>query len=462
MSSEGEMKLGIIKSRKLKLEKMNEGRLFESIMTCIMERHYMSEEVIGDIQLQTVNCLMEQIELYNAGRSSSISEVKAKKLMESIYATLSFRLEQLEDIDDSITLMQEKPIKELFKEGQEMIKQRFEKLKEEYELLKTKLLPTENKAYRDTYDKGIAPFFESFDVRFGCQDTPCSIDYPLSNDKMEKTGINAMVDYIEKSLLEHRLCWKFDSDEIEQLAKAYHEGADELLINFFELVLMNAIGRRLVEKDLTSLMLQTNDLERIEGKLEILPDEILDKKIQAAGMECLSQLDLADDKMKRYARQTIRKFIPRIEAALEDEVLDKTFIVVNPERSKYIEYRSEEKMSDEAFKALTEEIREAKTVEDKIKWIKEEIHNVEDLRDLFEADCLFDEEFDKVYESLEEIELALLISLNRVDNWGILELDEQEEEEWVSHLRSYLAKLPEKKQKMIYEAADKIKRMPQK
>ena len=123
MNSSGERKQDIIKPQKIRLEGMNGGRLFESVMTCIMEKHYISEEMIGDIQLQTVNCLMEQIELYNAGRSSSISEVKAKKLMESLYATLSFRLEQLRDIDDSITLIQEKPIKELFKEGQEMIKE---------------------------------------------------------------------------------------------------------------------------------------------------------------------------------------------------------------------------------------------------------------------------------------------------------------------------------------------------
>ena len=459
MNSSGERKQDIIKPQKIRLEGMNGGRLFESVMTCIMEKHYISEEMIGDIQLQTVNCLMEQIELYNAGRSSSISEVKAKKLMESLYATLSFRLEQLRDIDDSITLIQEKPIKELFKEGQEMIKKRFEKLKEEYALLKTQLLPTENKAYRDTYDKGIEPFFESFDIRFECQDAPNSIDYPLSNDKMDKIGIDYMVDYIEKSLLEHRLCWKFNPDEIEQLAKAYHQGADELLINFFDLVLMNAIGRLLVEKDLSSLMLETKDLERIEAELEILPTEILDRKIQTMGMECLRQLDLVDEKMASYVTQTIQKFTPRIEVALGDEILDKIFLVVNPDHSKYIEYRSGEKMSDEAFKALTEEIREAKSIEDKIKWIKEEIHNVEDLRDVLEADCLFEEEFDKVYESLEEIELALLISLNRVDNWGILELDEKEEREWVRRLRDYLTQLPKKKEAMIYEAADKIKRM---
>ena len=64
-----------------------------------------------------------------------------------------------------------------------------------------------------------------------------------------------------------------------------------------------------------------------------------------------------------------------------------------------------------------------------------------------------------MYESLEEIELALLISLNRVDNWGILELDEKEEREWVRRLRDYLTQLPKKKEAMIYEAADKIKRM---
>lgn len=47
----------------------------------------------------------------------------------------------------------------------------------------------------------------------------------------------------------------------------------------------------------------------------------------------------------------------------------------------------------EVFKALTEEIRSYKQGEDKVKWIQEKVRHVEDLKDLLEADCLFEEEW---------------------------------------------------------------------
>lgn len=448
----------LIKSQKINIEGMNEGHFFENVLTCIIENGWLSEETIQKLQLQTINCLTEQIEKFTAGKSSSIPEEKAKKLLDSIYFTLGFRLMQLTDIDQSITLLQHKSIKELFEEGQHFIESRFEKLKLEFELLESELLPTQNIAYRDTYEIGLTPFFKLYDPKFESQEVPCNIDYPLSNDKMERVGIDYMIHYIEKSLWEHSLCLKFDFKEIEKVLKGYHEGYEHLLINIYEHVLMNAIGRLLAGKDLSKLLLEAEDLETIEKVLEILPDAILEKKLKACGNKCLESLGLTEIGMRSYTVQTINKFVPRIIQALEDGTLDKIFISSNSASYGQVEYIGGERLTDSVFKAITEKIRESETTEEKIKKINANIQSAEDLKDVLEADCLFNEEYIRLYESLQDVELALLIHLNRADEYGILEISDEVEEEWMKWLKAYLGQLPAERNQEIYDMANKIKR----
>ena len=161
-----EDKMEFVKQHKICIEGQHEGHFFENVFSQIVEKGYITQETVQRIQLEMVNLWMEQIEDFNAGKSSSIEEKKAKSLMESIYHTLGFRLKSLKDLDESIDLLKNQSIKSLFQEGQELIQNRYQQLKEEYSTLKSHLIPTENIAYRDTYDKGLAPFFKFYSPKF--------------------------------------------------------------------------------------------------------------------------------------------------------------------------------------------------------------------------------------------------------------------------------------------------------
>ena len=447
-------RMAIMKEKKICVEGSHEGHFFEIVLSEVMESGYLQETDIERIQIEFIEVWKKQIEAFNRGRSSSITETNAKKLLESIYCTLGFRLRVLEDLDESILLFQQKGIEALFREGQELIKERFDQLKEQYQLLKSWLLPTENRAYRDTYDEGLEPFFISYSAEFESQECPADIDYPLSNDKMEKVGIDYMVDYIEKSLLEHSLCQKFKSEEIESLLERYHKGYRELLINIFELVLMNAIGRLIIERDLDSLALGELEVEEIEKKLEILSTPLLRKLLLDKAMEVLERLDLATVEMQAYTAKTIEKYVVRIEVALEDEMLDTIFITSKKKEIQTIKYVAGKKLEDRAFKALTEEIRVCENTEDKIKWIKEQVRHIEDLRDVLEADCLFDEEYTKVYESLEDVEIALLLNTLRIDMNDVMDVEINRQ--WFDDLKNYLMQMPRKRQETIREVAQRM------
>ncbi len=444
-------KMELTKEKQICIEGKHEGHFFENVLSEIMEKGYLQEEDMQRIQMEMIQIWTKQIEGFNRGRSSSITETNAKKLLESIYFTLGFRFRVLEELDDSITLLRQKTLNELFEEGQSLIKERFEQLKVEYEQLKTSLLKTDNIAYNDTYGKGLEPFFKEYAPEFASQECPGNIDYPLSNDKMEKLGIEYMADYIEKSLLEHSLCLKFKGEEIEAVLEGYHKGYRDLLMNIFELVLMNAIGRLILDKDLNSLSLETLEIEELERILEILPTPLLESKLMDKGMEVLRQLGLTSDKMQSYTVQTIRKYVSRIEVALEEEMLDTIFIAHKQEEHDRILYTAGEKLKDEAFKKLTEMIRDCEKVENKTTWIREKVNHIEDLRDILEADCIFEQEYQKVYESLEDMEIALLLNTMRIDRNDVMEMEI--DKEWFIQLKNYLNQMPIERQNMIKEMA---------
>ena len=447
MNSDGVVTSQIIQPKKICIEGKHEGHFFENVLGEIVDKGYLSESTLQRIQVEVINLWTEQIERYNRGRSSSIAENKAKSLLESIYVTLGFSLKELENLDDSILVLQKETIKTLFEKGQKALKKRFAQLKEQYAYLKEHLLETDNMAYRDTYDKGIEPFFVNYNIEFASQECPCDIDYPLSNDRMEAIGMEAMINYIERSLIEHKLCLKYDKEDIQAVLRGYHSGYKDLLINIFELVLMNAVGRQLIGKNLERLRLEVEEVEEIERILEILPDSILENKMIESGMKVLEAWKIDEVETKAYTIQTLHKFIPRIIVALEEENLDTIFIVTEQDNENKMHYKGGKRLEDEAFKTLTEEIRACEKVEDKIAWIRKEIQHVEDLRDLLEADCLFGEEYERLYESLEEIELAILLNIEKVDENDIAEVDI--DEEWFIRLVNYLKTLDVEKQERV-------------
>ena len=168
-------------------------------------------------------------------------------------------------------------------------------------------------------------------------------------------------------------------------------------------------------------------------------------------MEVLRQLGLTSDKMQSYTVQTIRKYVSRIEVALEEEMLDTIFIAQKQEEHDRILYTAGEKLEDEKFKKLSEMIRDCEKVEDKITWIREKVNHIEDLRDILEADCIFEQEYQKVYESLEDMEIALLLNTMRIDRNDVMEMEI--DKEWFIQLKNYLNQMPIERQNMIKEMA---------
>lgn len=115
----------------------------------------------------------------------------------------------------------------------------------------------------------------------------------------------------------------------------------------------------------------------------------------------LLQLKITDVKIKEYYLYSARKNLAVIKNALKNNCLKSVFVSFQEKSpfSVYFEYG--EKLNNELFRKITNEIQQYRFISDKIKILKDEIYAIPDLIDVLESNCLFEEEFDVFLNPLE-------------------------------------------------------------
>ena len=106
-------------------------------------------------------------------------------------------------------------------------------------------------------------------------------------------------------------------------------------------------------------------------------------------------------------------------------------------------------MSNSRFRNVTEKIRGCSSIEDKIKLIKNNIESLEDLIDMLDSECLFDDEYEKYFKSLSQFEIILIFKYIQD-----LSLDNIYSKDWYLSFNQYISQLDIKEQvniKMISE-----------
>ena len=445
----------IEKQRLIKRESLSEEHYFQSL---IQEAHLLkllSDAEIENIQIQSVKLLARQTERYNSGDSSSVRVELAQSIFQSALYSIGIYLKSLPDTDMSLSEIRQTPLEELYKKGRKLIEKKINIARHLLYLVQHERIETENLAYKDTVDNGLSDFFSSYDPDFAAHDTTGSIDYPLNIDKMEMVGIEYILDYLQKLYWENKFCRKFSNNDISCVMRGYDEKYPDLLVNIFRIVFTNALGRTLLGKSIGGLKIDSIDRKNLQEKLQHLPQDELYKELETASIKLCNQLNFSNNFFEQYISQTMRNICERLKNALENEQLECIFASSKEKLIKpIIHFMDGDKMEDELFRKLTNEIRECRFATDKISIIQKDIHSISDLVDILEADCLFDNEIDELFQVLGDNELAMLFNLlpiNKVDS----NLEESEKE-WHVKLDDYLRGIGSNRKHNIIELADKI------
>ena len=428
------------KAKKIEEALLSRSHFFEHLIALMEKKHYLTEAQMQDIQMQLMNLLAKQIEKFNRGQSSSIQRQKAEALMASIYYTLGAYFRHLEDIDESITLLAEKKLEVLFEEGQSILDEAVAHCRLLYEKVKETKITTANIAYNDTIDNGIKLFFDEEDQNFKAHETGGDIDYPLCIDKMDEIGVLYFEGYLSKLLIENKVCSYFEKDmALDRLLYGYHEGYEHLLLNIYEHVLLNGMGNIILGGE--GILLSKEDVDMLQVILGRLEEKEMRLAFYQAAKLMMMQIGIEEEFDKRYIFASVDKWLSSICKAISTGHVKEVFIIDKEKTQKKIRLLSNEgKLDDEAFKFFTEALRACEKASEKMVMIREKIVNVEDLKDILEADCIFEDEFETIFANLSDMELALLIRYCMMDEFASIDLEDEasDEKEWRRAFTTYI------------------------
>lgn len=420
---------------------LSEEHYFLSLLQVSHSNNFLNVRDIDSVQNQILDILKEKIRYYTKDESSSVKVEVAERIMLSIYYTLGLFLKKIGSIKEAVVLIKNKGIRYLFNNGEKILKARVDECSKLLKYIQETKIMTKNYAYIDSVDYGIPLFFKDYDIDYGSHETVGSIDYPLANDEMKLVGIEYIEEYLRKIALENKFCSFFDILEIEALLKGFKKNSNEMLINIFQLVLTNYLGCILLGKIGKSLEITEQDRKYLKNIINKESHEEFEKIILMAAKKACEELVIEDINLIKYINNTVFKIILEIKNNIKTNTLENVFITLDKSEEIKIRYEDGESLKNSIFRSITEEIRDCKSVNDKIDIIKEEFHSLRDLVDVLCADCIFGDEFIYIFKALEDFELALLLKYVPNDDFTSDNCCTESEKEWHERFRVYLESL---------------------
>lgn len=189
------------------------------------------EEMHARVQDSLMRLFVKQCRLYTCGGSSSITQLEAEELLESIRFVL-----RIDNLDDPATLarLASDDMDVLFRQGLDDLNRRVEETMELWHQVCITMPPIKNIALRDTL-ASIGQFRKIYDTYFAAFAVPVSIDYPL-HDPVPETfkGVDYVHEWLKRCLEEAQYLAQFDTKECIAILKRSCPDYKGLLINLYE------------------------------------------------------------------------------------------------------------------------------------------------------------------------------------------------------------------------------------
>lgn len=441
--------MNIEKISRIKSETLSSEHYFQSLLEQAYMAGMLSDIQLEKIQFDCLSLLAKQTEKYNNGDSSSIPVEAAQNLLTSIMYTIGVYLKTYADPDHAVASVQKDGIYTLYEKGSVRINRLVKSAKTLYSSITGSLMQTQNVFYSSTIVDGIKGFFKLYYPQFTAHEIHITADYPVYNHMEKLAGIEFIQKYLECIYYENLFCVQFPAEAVHNLLCGYDEHYEHILFNIYEIVLSAAIGCILSARDVNNLAMSPsfmkilNDLFRGKTRIEI--EEIL---IEA--VEQMNTLMKLPEHLKQYLNGSLPQIAAAVENAVLTQTLDRVFILPEyPENNTKLIFSFGEKMDDEKYRMVLEEIMQCRYLSDKKALIKREIHSLSDLEDILLDAELYEEEILSILSELSPVEIAALAKkypmTSELEPCGITE----NQIELCECLQKYLGTLTVKQQDFI-------------
>ena len=295
---------------KIKRENLDEKSYLKTLIEEAYKNDMISDEDIKNMQIQIFELLDERVYKYNGTESSSIRKEIMEQINTSNYYTISLYLKTFKNPDDAVNMLKTKGLKEAYYNGRKRINRLLNIIKVMYIKVKQNKLKTKNTTYNNTIFGGIQGFLKIYDPDFNAQDMKITADYPLYNNLIGKLeGVEFINEYVNSIYIENQFCNLFPNEIIEHLLNGYSPEYEDLVINIFEIVLLEAIACKLVGRDVKDLELNECKFRQIcemfngKSKVEI------QTHIAKAYKEMQEELFPQNKELQKYIEKNLKTIV---------------------------------------------------------------------------------------------------------------------------------------------------------
>ena len=319
---------------KIKREKLDERNYFKTLI----EEAYYNEMFTSDdmviLQMQILQLLDKKVYKYTGNDSTSIRKEVMDDILNSNSYTISIYLKTFKNPDEAIKSIKEQGLEIAYHEGRKKIDRILNIIRLIYIKVKQNKLNIENDTYNDTIRGGIQGFLKIYDPDFKAQDMKITADYPLYNNLIGKLdGVEFIKEYLSSIYLENLFCKKFSEEKIKYLLYGYSYDYKDLIINIFEIVLLEVIACKLVKRNIQNLAISTSELNAIYLILENKDKSEIENIINQVYKEICNELILDNKELQSYIKKNLSSIVEIITNAVKQQTLDKVFIP-----QKFVEY----------------------------------------------------------------------------------------------------------------------------
>jgi hypothetical protein len=381
-----------------------------------LQEGFLTGQEIMRIRHAFMQILQELIQKYTRGESSSVTTDTAESLLTSIMYAADAYLFGCGEPERALTYLQTMDIRQIYDRGVEKVSECFAETWQLYKEIVVSKLEVPVDAYQMTIDESLPIFLKKYGVIFDAHNTMASIDYPLAIDDMRLRGVFYMKQYMERLKLENEFCAMFDPGELLDLLTYYGRVCRFdyriELFNIFELVLNNAIFSILSGGDVGSVAITAGQYKRLaQWFMGMIKPQI--RSVISEAMERLQQELPIRPELKQYMDGCKEELVQRVANNAKINDLETVIIVEREAKAKsmIISFSEEDRMSDVELRKMLHKVMECEGKEEKIDLILSSIHSLHDYLDLLEAECLYGEEYDALFQTFGDMELAILVKV---------------------------------------------------
>jgi len=236
---------------------------FQSFLTEAYEQHEISETELETIQLDCFKLLAVRTESYNNGASSSVQIEVAQVIMASNFFTIGLYLKSLPDLQTALQALKNEPIADQYQKGLKIVCRKMNVARHLYYLVCSSRIESMQYFYNVAIDEDLKRFLKNYNLEYEAHEVTTLIDYQLMNPVSDLAGVEYLVHYLHNLSLENMFCAKFKPAVILAVMQEYDRQYKELPVNFFEQVLLNALGCVLLRKDIEAPILTAADRQEM-------------------------------------------------------------------------------------------------------------------------------------------------------------------------------------------------------